>query len=156
MNAVATQPAPMVIVGCSRRKAVTDVPLPALELYQGGRVPDLRARVVNRPDLRRQTWIISAEHGLVGADTPLLPYDRRMDLERAIALREQVRTVIARLTARGRAPSAVLAVAEPIYLTALAELSSLLPGRPITWLSSPSRDWSRAEEQLNTWSWPCP
>ncbi len=75
--------APMVIAGCSRRKLQTAVPVPALDLYQGGCIPALRARARETGWLRSRTWILSAEHGLVHANTPLLPYDRRMDGQRA-------------------------------------------------------------------------
>lgn len=144
---------PLVIIGCSRRKATTDVPLPAIELYQGGRVPALRERVAGRPDLRSRIWIISAEHGLVHADTPLLPYDRRMNPERARELRAQVRRMSRQELG---SPHAVLAVAEPVYLLALADLPDILGPSPIHWVDDPVGGWEQADRILTTWSWPCP
>jgi hypothetical protein len=68
----------MVIVGCTARKALAPEPLPALELYNGGCVPPLRARLGGDPRLRARVRFLSAEHGLVTADTPLRTYDRRL------------------------------------------------------------------------------
>lgn len=66
----------LVIAGCSRRKKPAAVPVPALELYQGGSIPWLRARLGEHPGLRQRVRILSAEHGLLTADSPVLPYDR--------------------------------------------------------------------------------
>jgi hypothetical protein len=146
---------PAVIVGCSRRKTPTTVPVPAFDLYQGGRVPDLRACLAGRPDLRRRVWIISAEHGLIHADTLLLPYDRRLDAARAFALRPKVARVARADLAAGGPPREVLVVAEPLYLLALADLPDVLAPSPVHWIDDPAGGWQRAEKILTTWSWPC-
>jgi hypothetical protein len=146
----------LVIVGCSRRKTETASPVPALELYQGGAVPGLRAVVADYPERRSRVRIISAQHGLVHPDTSLLPYDRVMDPERAFALRHRTAADLRALCARDGAPTSVLVLAEPLYLLALADLPDLVGRGAITFLSDPAADWPAAEAILATWSWTCP
>lgn len=146
----------MVIAGCSRRKARTAVPVPALSLYQGGCIPALRSRIEAWPQLRARTWIISAGHGLVHADMPLLPYDRRMDPGRAADLRGGVsRTLDEEFRLHG-APPGVLVIAEPAYQLALASLPGLVSGLPACWVSDPAGGWPDAEAFLDRWSPSCP
>lgn len=53
----------LIILGCSRRKLQTDIPVPALELYQGGCVPQLRERLGYNEAWRAPIRILSAAHG---------------------------------------------------------------------------------------------
>ncbi|MGH3771949.1 MAG: DUF6884 domain-containing protein, partial [Pseudonocardiaceae bacterium] len=106
----------MVIVGCTARKALTPGPFPALELYQGGCVPQIRARLGGDPRLRARVRFLSAEHGLVTADTPLHPYDRPLDPDRAGQLRPAVIAALHREMTTDGVPHEVLVVAEPLYL----------------------------------------
>jgi hypothetical protein len=149
------QAEPAVIMGCSRRKSASAVPMPALDLYQGGRIPDLRLVLANQPHLRRRIWIISAEHGLIHAETPLLPYDRRLDAARALELRPHVARVARSQLAAAVPPREVLVVAEPLYLLALADLPDVLAPGLIHWVDDPVGGWQRAEQILTTWSQPC-
>ncbi|MDF5759034.1 DUF6884 domain-containing protein [Spongiactinospora sp. TRM90649] len=105
----------LVIAGCSRRKRATAVPVPALELYEGGCVPQLRQRLGHLPELRRWLRILSAEHGLIDADRPLLPYDRVLTLERARELRSSAGFVLAQEFDRYGRPREALLIAEPLY-----------------------------------------
>jgi hypothetical protein len=146
----------LVIVGCSRRKTETAVPIPALELYQGGAVPRLRALVAHCPERRSRVRIISAQHGLLHPDTPLLPYDRAMDPQRALALRRRTAADLRELCAREGVPNSVLVLAEPLYLLALADLPDLVGPDAITYLTDPAADWPAADAILATWSWRCP
>jgi hypothetical protein len=147
--------APMVIAGCSRRKLQTAVPVPALDLYQGGCIPALRARAQETGWLRSRTWILSAEHGLVHADTPLLPYDRRMDGQRAAQLRPAAsRHLRDEFTRRG-IPREVLVIAEPLYQLILADLASLAGAERVRWVSDPAREWDKASAVISAWR-PCP
>lgn len=147
---------PMVIAGCSRRKAGTTVPVPALDLYQGGCILALRARAARQPGLRSRTWIISAEHGLLHAGTPLLPYDRRMDPGRAAALQAQVDQRLRAECRRHGSPREVLAIAEPVYQLALAGLPRIVGHTRVHWISDPSEGWADAAAILDQWSqsWP--
>jgi hypothetical protein len=150
-----SEAAPMVIAGCSRRKAATATPVPALELYQGGCIPALRARAAGQPWLRARTWIISAEHGLLHADTLLLPYDRRMDDGRALALQGQADQRLREECALRGIPRAVLVIAEPAYQLALAGLPRVVGGGRVRWISDPAAGWPGAAAVLDHWSQAC-
>ena len=141
----------MVIAGCSRRKLQTAVPVPALDLYQGGCIPALRARAQEIGWLRSRTWILSAEHGLLHADTPLLPYDRRMDSQRAAWLRPAAgRRLREEFRQRGF-PREVLVIAEPLYQLALADLAPLAGADRIRCVDDPAREWDKADAVISTW-----
>lgn len=78
----------LLILACSERKAHGVVPLPAWHVYHGNLFRVCKAL------LARGAWptdigvrILSAEHGLIRPDTPILPYDRRMTPDRARQLR---------------------------------------------------------------------
>jgi hypothetical protein len=144
----------MVFVGCSRRKLATTIPVPALQLYQGGAVPALRARVGGRAKLRDRVRILSAEHGLLNADTPVLPYDRPLTPARADQLYAQVgATLMTDLLAHG-VPRAVLVVAEPLYLSLIVDLFWIPGLRPaLTWVAHHAL-WPHAAAVLDRWGWP--
>jgi hypothetical protein len=149
-------PLPMVIAGCSRRKLTTASPVPALELYQGWCIPALRARAARQPTLRTRIWIISAEHGLIHADTPLLPYDRRITPDRAMALRPGAEQRLREAFTRDGVPPAVIVIAGPAYQSVLAALPSLAGAGRVHWFSTPVDGWADAEAILDRWSPPCP
>jgi hypothetical protein len=144
---------PMVIAGCSRRKTTTSSPVPALDLYQGGCIPALRTYAARHPGLRARTWIISAEHGLLHADTPLLPYDRRMDPGRAQALRSQVDQRLQAECQRHGVPCAVLVIAGPLYQLALAGLPGIAGHDRVRWINDPATGWAGAAAVLDQWNW---
>jgi hypothetical protein len=142
---------PMVIAGCSRRKLQTAVPVPALDLYQGGCIPALRALAQETGWLRSRTWILSAEHGLLHADTPVLPYDRRMDEQRAALLRTAACQHLREEFRRRGFPREILVIAEPLYQLALADLVPLAVADRIRWVDDPAREWARASAVISTW-----
>lgn len=143
----------MVIIGCTARKALTPGPLPALELYNGGCVPSLRARLGADPRLRARVRFLSAEHGLITADTPLHTYDRPLDLDRAAELRPAVTAALRREMTTGGVPREVLVVVEPLYLVLLADLLAL-PARPrLHWIPDPGHGWAQARAVLDQWGW---
>ena len=141
----------LLIAGCSRRKRPAAVPVPALELYEGGSIPWLRARLGSHPGLRQRIRILSAEHGLLHASTPLLPYDRPLDPERARQLRGTVTGTLAREWEQTGMPGEVLVIAEPLYLVPLAGLLAT-PAR-VHWIPDP-RDTADAGRVLDQWRWP--
>ena len=145
---------PMVIAGCSRRKMVTTEPVPALDLYQGGCIPALRACTPRHRGLRDRVWIISAEHGLLHADTPLLPYDRRMDPGRALSLRAQVSQRMRSECVRHGTARQALVIAEPLYQMALADLPLILGHDRVRWISDPQAGWPDAAAIIHHWSRP--
>jgi hypothetical protein len=141
----------LVIAGCSRRKRAGTVPAPALELYEGGSIPWLRARLGGHPVFRRRVRILSAEHGLLQADSPVLPYDRPLDAGRARQLAAAVTGALARDWAGSGAPGEMLVIAEPLYLVPLAGLLAT-PAR-IHWIPDPY-DTDQAGRVLDQWGWP--
>jgi len=149
--AVGPLTARLVIAGCSRRKQARTIPVPALELYEGGSIPWLRARLGSCPRLRRRVRILSAEHGLLEADSPLLPYDRLLDAGRARQLAAAVTAALTRDWAVGGAPGEVLVIAEPLYLVPLAAL--LATQARVHWIPDP-RDTAQAARVLDQWGWP--
>lgn len=143
----------LVIVGCSAEKTVTDGPLPALELYDGGCVPALRARLGGDARLRARVRFLSAEHGLVTADTLLRPYDWPLDPERAKALRPRVTAALEKEMTTAGVPEEVLVVAEPLYLVLVSDLLAL-PGRPrVHWIPDHAHGWPQAAVVLDQWGW---
>src|SRR5689334_4427975 len=100
----------LVLVGCSKEKAPEPGPLPAFELYDGGCVPPMRERLGKHPELRSRIQFLSAEHGLVSADSPLYAYDRPLDPARAVELRPAVMSAVRRELAANGVPADVLIV----------------------------------------------
>lgn len=143
----------LVIVGCSAEKTATQQPLPALELYDGGCVPPLRARLGHQPRLRAHVRFLSAQHGLVTADTPLSTYDRPLDPARATELRPRVwGRLRAELLETGM-PTDILVVAEPLYLVLIADLLAA-PERPrVHWIPDHAHGWPHAAAILDHWKW---
>lgn len=141
----------LVIVGCSRRKADTQLPVPTLDLYQGGSIPWLRARTGCDTRLRARIQILSAAHGLVPADRPLLAYDRPMDLERAAELAPEITATLTRDWASTGRPQEILVIAEPLYLVPLAAILAT-PAR-VHWIAD-LRDTAAAGVILDQWGWP--
>ncbi|MGW2544040.1 DUF6884 domain-containing protein [Kitasatospora sp. NPDC001574] len=143
----------LLIAGCSRRKAEEPGPMPALERYTGGIAPQLLARFARHRAARDRIRFLSAEHGLVRADDPLAPYDRRLTRERAEQLRPVVAGQLLDDFAATGTPRRVLLVMEPDYLVPLADLLAR-PERPVVrWISDP-RGWQQAAAVLDEWRWP--
>lgn len=148
----APEPLPMVIAACSRRKLVTTGPVPAVELYQGWCIPALRARAAHRPALRARTWIISAEHGLIHADSLLVTYDRSMCPARALALRPETERRLREAFWRDGAPPVVIVIAGLAYQAVLAGLPALAAADHVHWFSTPGAGWAGAQVILGRWS----
>ncbi|MDG4830009.1 hypothetical protein O7627_11935 [Solwaraspora sp. WMMD1047] len=143
----------LVIVGCSAEKRTTGQPQPALDLYDGGCVPPLRARLGDAPARRARIRILSAQHGLVTADTPLAWYDRPLDAPRAAELRSAVRhRLVAEFDVDGT-PEEILIIAEPLYLVPLADLLALPARPPIHWIPDHADGWPHAATILDRWGW---
>lgn len=140
----------LILAGCSRRKKSTSTPMPALDLYEGGCIPGLRDRLGANVRLRQRIRIVSALHGLLNADSPITPYDRRLtDIADADILRQRVAPHLADELG---AVTHVLAVVEPLYLLALEPVVRRLDSIRLCWISAP-RDWHRAAAVLDTWGW---
>lgn len=82
----------LLILACSSTKRPNAGTLPALQRYDGPVYRTVRAYLRDHPHQanRLVLLILSAEFGLIDADTPIPNYDRRMTTGRALALRPQV------------------------------------------------------------------
>lgn len=81
----------LLLQGCSKSKNRTVEPVPALELYSGFFFKIIKkamrdGEMVDDIDI----CILSAEYGLIDAETPIETYDRRMDRQRARELAPEV------------------------------------------------------------------
>ncbi|WP_329007622.1 hypothetical protein OG271_18065 [Micromonospora rifamycinica] len=148
-----THPAELVIVGCSAEKTPTTTPRPALDLYDGGCVPDLRSRVGHLPHQRSRVRFLSAAHGLVTADTRLHTYDRPLDPARAAELRSRVWAQLQPDLFSDHTPDDILVVAEPLYLVLLADLLSDSRRPCIHWIADHAGGWPEAAAILDAWGW---
>ncbi len=84
----------MILVVTACGKAKEDKPLPAGLLYKSGRIRYLYKK---SKELKFAFYILSAEYGLVSADTVIEPYERRMDNKRCEELKEDIKRIIKRL-----------------------------------------------------------
>ncbi|MET9112474.1 DUF6884 domain-containing protein [Streptomyces zhihengii] len=138
----------LVVIGCSRRKRGGTTPVPALELYQGWCFPQLRERIADRPEYRSSTLILSARHGLLGADDPITPYHQVLTPERALSQRDLVSTALAGHLEQSPARE-VLLLLEPLYFQMLG-----LPPLPVVHLvSDPVTHWPQVTRVLDGWGW---
>lgn len=144
---------PLVIAGCSRRKRATRKPVPALELYEGGCVPQLRHRVQAHPALGARTRILSAEYGLIVADRLVMPYDRVLTERRTAELRPQVAEALRLDIETSGPPEAVLVAAEPAYQSLVLPTLTEQNIRPRLHLVDDARDWASFSAVLDTWGW---
>ncbi|MGW2686340.1 DUF6884 domain-containing protein [Streptomyces sp. NPDC001414] len=141
-------PCGLVVVGCSRRKLPGTERVPALDLYQGWCFPQLRERVANHPEYRSRTLVLSARHGLLGADEPIEPYYQVLTPDRALSQRDLVSAALAEHLERTPAREALLLL-EPLYFQMLG-----LPPLPVVHVvSDPMAHWSQVERVLDGWGW---
>jgi hypothetical protein len=144
----ASSPSGLVVIGCSRRKLSATEPVPALELYQGWCFPQLRERIAGRPEFRSRTLVMSARHGLLGADDPITPYHQVLTPERALSQRDIVSAALAGYLERYPTRE-VLLLLEPLYFQMLG-----LPPLPVVHLvSDPVTHWPQVTHVLDGWGW---
>ena len=97
---------------------------------------------------------LSAEHGVVGADTPLLPYDRSMCPARVEVLRARVAGRLRAEVLADGMPREVLVIAEALYLHLIVDLFWIPDRCPrLIWVSDHTR-WPQAAAVLDRWGWP--
>lgn len=143
----------VVIVGCSARKLSTTTPVAALDLYRGWCVPALRAYVHRRPRLREHILVLSAQHGLIHAEHPLLPYDQSLTPQRAADLRPDVHQAWVQHTRRA-AVGELLLLLEPAYLELIGPSLLRHPPTAAHWIPDPTRMWEYATTVMDKWGWP--
>ncbi|GIF76205.1 hypothetical protein [Asanoa siamensis] len=143
----------LVLVGCSAEKTPTQQTLAAIDLYDGGCIPPLRVRLGQEPRLRARVRFLSAQHGLITADTPLRTYDRPLDPARAAELRPTVWDRLQTELLETGMPTDILVMAEPLYLVLIADLLAA-PERPrVHWIPDHAHGWPHAAAILDHWKW---
>jgi hypothetical protein len=78
-----SKPHSMLIMACSQRKRSNVGLLSAIERYDGPTFRLLRRFLREQPSERLDTYVLSAEFGLIPSDQLIPNYDRRMTLPRA-------------------------------------------------------------------------
>jgi hypothetical protein len=82
-------------LSCSRRKSPEAELMPAIRRYEGPCFRVLRSYLRDAGENPLRIWILSAEHGLIRGQDPILPYDRIMTPTRADTLRPSVMATFA-------------------------------------------------------------
>lgn len=142
-----------IIVGCSQRKAGCGE-YAALDLYEGGCLPQLRSRVHAHPSLRDRIFILSARYGLVGANDLIASYDQHMTLARARELTCSIGNALTGRVLVAPHPCELVVLVEPIYLAALTELFRADVRPQVHWFPEPAEDWPAACNVIDSWGWP--
>lgn len=146
----------LVIVGCSRRKIVTSAPVPAMTLYQGACIPQIRQHFAADPERRSRVRILSAAHGLLRPEYPVATYDEVLTTtEQATDLHH--RTVSRQLELEFRETPALrhlIIAVEPRYLVALLGLYSYLDRLRHVSITPNPRAWQDGlRPELRRWGW---
>ena len=84
----------LLVVSCSATKAGGELPVPAIDRYLGAYYQMIGAHR-RRGGPMPTIAILSAEHGIIAADTPIANYDRKLDQARAMELAGDPDQVIA-------------------------------------------------------------
>lgn len=85
----------LLIQSCSKSKIEPSEPVPALELYSGYYYKIIKkAKREGEFDSNIDICILSAKHGLIDSNTNLSFYDQKMDSERALELRNEVKETL--------------------------------------------------------------
>ncbi len=110
----------LLIVSCSQRKRPDPNPLPAIERYDGPTYQVLRkARREGYWPAGLEVLILSAEFGLLKAESPILNYDRRMTESRVAELKPAINQA---LTGRLAGYHEIFVNLGQVYLKALPDM----------------------------------
>jgi hypothetical protein len=141
-----------IICTCTNTKKMSDTPIPAIELYEGACVPQLRQYVTHdHPELLERTFFMSGKYGLLKATTPIPNYALLLTVDRAKEMRTQVGKDIIDQIIDPFQPSKLLAILEPTYFLPLADLL-MHPSHPlIHWEPDVRHGWPSAVAVLNKW-----
>jgi hypothetical protein len=146
----------LVLVSGAARASTVDQLTPAIELYDGGCLPQLRARLGDHPHHRARVRILCAGHGVVRADTPMFADHHVVTGQRSAELRPYVRERLLTEFARDGVPREVLVLAEPLYAQLVVDIFWIPGLRPHTALHTtvPDQHWQQAAAVLDRWGWP--
>ena len=87
----------LLILGCSKAKTMDDGLIPAWQRYDGPAFRVLRRYLRQRQDPALSILVLSAEYGIVAADSRIPYYDRQMTPTRAGEIRHQVSATLSHL-----------------------------------------------------------
>lgn len=96
--------------------------------------------------------MLSGRHGLIPADTPLLPYDQPLTPDRAADLMYQVHRAWVQWWRRA-AVGELLLLLEPPYLGLIGPSLLSHPPAAAHWIPDPVRAWEQATAILHRWGW---
>lgn len=140
------------IVGCSRTKVDSPQPLPAIQRYDGPAFRVIRRYLSHAPEGVKDVgiFVLSAEFGLIAAETEISSYDRLMTTARAAELRPSVLQA-AQADICPRYYAEVFLSMGKTYLEALKGLEVLL-GDDVQVIVSDSASGQKLTE-LQRWLW---
>jgi hypothetical protein len=144
----------IVILGCTRRKALSAGPLHAFELYQGGYFPEIRSRIKNDREYWSRIFVLSAKYGLLRGDDSVTTYDQPLTIDRAYQLRYSVAQDVERRMLAPYDPSEIVVLLDPLYIVLVADLLSAVSRPRLFWEPDPAVAWSKASAILDGWGWP--
>jgi len=115
------------ILGCSEAKRSGNEPLPALERYNGPTFRVVRRFLADAdPALHDvDTYVLSAQYGLITAGECIADYDQRMTTMRAAELRPKVVSQLQEILSRGH--TEVFVSLSQLYLEAVDGFDTLAP-----------------------------
>ena len=118
----------LLVVGCSRQKRPDAGLMPAIDRYDGPIFRVLRKFLRLNSDQSHllETYILSAQFGLISTSTPIPSYDRRMTKQRAQELSSRVLSGLARLF-EGRSYRETYLCVGREYLSCLSDFERVVP-----------------------------
>lgn len=118
----------LLVVGCSRQKRPDAGLMPAIDRYDGPVIRVLRKflRVSSTQSNLLDTYVLSAQFGLISTSTPIPSYDRRMTAQRAQELSPCVLSALAQLFESRSYREAYLCVGRE-YLSCLSDYETVVP-----------------------------
>jgi hypothetical protein len=125
--------------------------MPALDLYQGGGIPEIRAYIGNLVAMRQRTFILSARYGLLGADDLIESYDAVLTLTDVLRMRASVWAEIQRRILTPHRPSMIFVLAEPLYFALAADLLEGASTAQIIWEPDIHNGLERMIAKLDIW-----
>src|SRR5213080_3747732 len=133
----------LVVVSGTARPTTVDQLTPALEMYDGGCLPQLRERLGDHPHHRARMRILCAGHDVVHADTQMFADHHVMTGQRSAELRPYVREKLLTEFARDGVPREILVLAEPLYAQLVVDIFWIPGLRPHTALHTtvPDQHW---------------
>jgi len=140
------------IVGCSRTKVDTPQPLPAIQRYDGPAFRVIRRYLSQAPEGTQDVdmFVLSAEFGLISAETTISSYDRLMTAARAVELRPSVLDVVRSQICPQSYAEVFLSMGKT-YVQAMEGLDTLL-GSGVRMTLSDSASGQKLTE-LQRWLW---